>query len=399
MRILHVIPSLAASFGGPPKAAVEMCRELARRGHDVTIYTTAMEADGRGRRTGSFALSAAERFTIKYFRLALPGLFGISPELARTARRTIATFDIVHIHSLYRFPCTAAAIYARRRGVPYIVRPHGTLDPFIFRRHRAAKSMYEALFERRNLEAAAAVHFTTMEEMELARSCGINFRGVVVPLGVAHARGAVERQPREMNRRWPHTQGKKTILYFGRLNFKKGLDLLAQAFGAVARQRADVHLLIAGPDDEGYGRRVRQWLAAQSVLEQVTFTGMLTGAAQDSVLCGADLFVLPSYSENFGLAVVEAMAAGLPVVISDRVNIWREVQQAGAGLITNCEPSEVANAILALLDSQPLRHTAAEAGLRLVRERFTWEAAGQKMIEVYRELAETAGGLAGCEVG
>jgi glycosyltransferase involved in cell wall biosynthesis len=397
MRILHVISSVAPHFGGPSKAVVEMCRELARRGEDIALYTTNMETNGRIAVAWDRALQMADRFEVRYFRLLVPGLFGISPELARALRDTIKTYDIVHIHSLYRFPSTAAAFYARRSRVPYIIRPHGTLDPFIFRRHRALKSIYEALFERRNLEDAAAVHFTSTDEMELAKSSGIKFRGVVIPLGVERDMEGADRAPEELNRLWPRTRGKKTILYFGRLNFKKGLDILARAFGTVARRRDDVHLLIAGPDDEGYGQRVREWLTAEKVLDQTTFAGMLAGPAKNSALHGADLFVLPSYSENFGIAVVEAMAAGLPVVISNRVNIWREVAQAGAGLATNCDAQEVADAILKLLECQTLREATSSAGRRLVDQRFTWRAAGQKTIEVYQDIVNA--GLGGRSLG
>jgi glycosyltransferase involved in cell wall biosynthesis len=392
MRILHVIPSLAPRFGGPPMVVVEMCRELARCGQDVAIYTTDLGMDQDSPPLCTSPFKPPGRLDIRYFPIVIPGLFGVSSELARALRDTIGSYDLVHIHSLYRFSSTAAAYYARRAGVPYIVRPHGTLDPFIFRRRRALKSIYEALFEKRNLEQAAAVHFTTAEELELAKSCGIKCRGVVIPLG-AHRDIASRRGWREeFNRLWPQTQGQQTILYFGRLNFKKGLDILARAFGIVARARDNVQFLIAGPDDEGYGVRVREWLAAEGVLERTTFAGMLSGDAKQTALHGADMFVLASYSENFGLAVVEAMAAGLPVVISDRVNIWREVAQAGAGLVTRCDAQEVARALLRMLDGQALRETASSAGRRLVEQLFSWRAAGQRMIELYRNILDSQNG-------
>jgi glycosyltransferase involved in cell wall biosynthesis len=386
MRILHVIPSLAVRHGGPPKAVTELCLELARRGEEVAIYTT--NIDGRGRLQVPFdrPLRLAEHLEVRYFRVVLPGLFGFSPDFARTLRDTIKDYDIVHVHSLYRFTSTVAARYARQAGLPYIVRPHGTLDPFIFGRHRRMKWIYEALFERRNLEAASAVHFTADEEMRLAQLSGITFHGVVVPLGVNANPCRGERNAGDLNRRWPQTRGRKTILYLGRLNFKKGLDILVRAFGKVARSRDDVHLLIAGPDDEGYGRRVAQWLSTEGVLHKTTFAGMLVGREKMMVLQGADVFVLSSYSENFGMAVVEAMAAGLPVIISNRVNIWREVAQSKAGLVVDCCPEQLAAALSSLLDNSTLRADLSCAGRALAAERFTWAAAGQQMIDVYREI-------------
>jgi glycosyltransferase involved in cell wall biosynthesis len=175
-------------------------------------------------------------------------------------------------------------------------------------------------------------------------------------------------------------------LYLGRLNFKKGLDLLARAFGQLARQHGDVHLLLAGPDDDGYGDTVRQWLANEGVLSRCTFAGMLLGARKLAALRHADVFVLPSYTENFGLALVEAMASGLPVVISNRVNIWREVSAARAGLVVDCDAEEVCRALAAVLADPAGRQAMGVRGRRLVRERFSWEASGERMVEVYRQL-------------
>jgi glycosyltransferase involved in cell wall biosynthesis len=374
--------------------AAELCCELARRGEEVAIYTT--NIDGLDRLDVPFdrPLQIAGPVEVRYFRVTLPGLFGFSPDFARTLRDTITNYDIVHIHSLYRFTSTVAARCARHAGLPYIVRPHGTLDPFIYHRHRRMKSIYEALFERRNLESASAVHFTTAEEMTLAQRSGIDFNGRVVPLGVTIDTGCEERNAAELNRQWPQTYGKKTILYLGRLNFKKGLDILAKAFGIIARHRTDVHLLIAGPDDEGYGRQIVRWLSAEGVLNKCTFTGMLVGQGKMIAMRGADVFVLPSYSENFGIAVVEAMAMGLPVVISNRVNIWREIAEGKAGLVVNCYAPEVATTISSLLDNSALRAELSQAGRALVADRFSWAAAGQKTIDLYHEILASNGKLA-----
>lgn len=386
MRILHVIPSLARRHGGPPKAARELCRELARMGHEVTIYTTDLDGNQRLDVAVDVPIRGEDEVVRWYFATQRSGLYGVSLSLIRALRRNLRSFDVVHIHTLYRFTSTVAAHYSRREGVPYIVRPHGTLDPFLFHRHRVRKRVYEALFENRNLEQAAAVHFTADDEMKLAQSSGLRFRGVVVPNGVDSKPTADRKQLREQSSRdWPATNGKKVILFLGRLTFKKGLDLLAKAFGALARTRSDVHLLLAGPDDEGYGKRVRQWLDDEGVLDRVTFAGMLEGERKEAAFAAADTFVLPSYTENFGIAVVEALAAGTPVIISNRVNIWREISDAHAGLIVNCDANELAQAIATLLDNAELRHDLAEAGKQLVADKFSWPKIAIKMTAIYRD--------------
>jgi glycosyltransferase involved in cell wall biosynthesis len=246
------------------------------------------------------------------------------------------------------------------------------------------KWVYEQLFEWRNLTRAAALHFTTLEEEELTRPLGIPTRGVVVPPGLHVER--YQRAPASgVPPPWPEAQGRRVVLYLGRLNFKKGLDVLTQAFGDLARRRPDVHLVLAGPDDEGYGARVRGWLGEVGALERCTIVGMQVGAAKLAALHGADVFVLPSYSENFGVSVVEAMASGLPVVISDRVNIWREIAGARAGLVVPPDPGAISRALATVLDD-PDRQAMAERGRRLVSERFSWAAAGARMLDVYREI-------------
>ena len=386
LRILHVISSLAPRYGGPSQVCRELCGELARRGQQVTIYTT--DIDGPGREDVPYGRPVwADGAKIRYFPVQTPRRYVVSWPLARALREAVPRHDIVHVHSLYLFPPTVAAHYCRRARVPYLVRPHGTLDPYLYRRHRARKWVYEQLFEWRNLTRAAALHFTTLEEEELTRPLRIPTRGVVVPPGLH-----VERYQREPASGapppWPEARGRRVVLYLGRLNFKKGLDLLTRAFGDLARRRPDVHLVLAGPDDEGYGERVRRWLGEVGALERCTIVGMQVGAAKLAALHGADVFVLPSYSENFGVTVVEAMASGLPVVISDRVNIWREIAAARAGLVVPPDPGAISRALATVLDD-PDREAMAERGRRLVSERFSWTAAGERMLDVYREIVSS----------
>ncbi|HZE20615.1 MAG TPA: glycosyltransferase, partial [Desulfobaccales bacterium] len=349
MKILHVIANLAPRYGGPSQACWAMARAVARLGHEVSIYTT--NQDGPGELAVPVDRPVwREGVEVRYFPIQTPRFWGTSLPLALALRRKIPASDLVHIHSLYLFHDLVAGHWCRHFAVPYLVRPHGTLDPFIYRRHRGRKRLMEYLFEHRNIRRAAALHFTTAAEAELAAPHTFQTPGLVVPLGINFEEFAELPEPGEFRRRYPEIGDQHIILFFGRINFKKGLDILAQAFGAVARRRQDVRLVIAGPDNEGWGDRVRSWLNEQGVLDRTTFTGMLLGPEKLAVLRDANLFVLPSYSENFGLAVIEAMAAGLPVIISDQVNIWQEVQAGGAGRVIPVDSTALAAQILDLLD-------------------------------------------------
>ena len=393
MKILHVIPSLAARDGGPTKVTLEMCRALNRRGHEASIYTT--NADGRGcldvpLRRG-IDVGGVE---VVYFPINGGNYYKVSMAMRQALRENIPRFDVVHAHALYQFPSTAAAWHARRSGVPYVVQPHGCLDPYLYRRRVLRKRLYELVIERRNLAAAAAVHFASAEEMRLAQSLGLPLRGMVVPPGVEFEDGAAA-DSHTADTLWPELAGKTVLLFLSRINFKKGLDILAQAFGQIQRARPDTRLAIAGPDTDGYAAQVRGFLAAAGVLPATLFTGMLLGREKAAILRRASLFLLPSYSENFGVAVVEAMAAGLPVVISDRVNIWQEIAAARAGIAVEAAAGEVAKAALGLLNDPALAAAMGERGRRLARSQFSWFAAGDRLVQLYESTitARAAGTL------
>jgi glycosyltransferase involved in cell wall biosynthesis len=259
------------------------------------------------------------------------------------------------------------------------------------RKSRIKKAVYNFVIEKRNLDEAAAIHYTTQEEMALAhKALRIRAPGVVVPLGVDLDEYATLPPRGTLRACFPEIGDKRIILFLGRLNFTKGLDVLSRAYGRVVRQRTDVHLVIAGPDEDGYGRKVRAWLTEGGVLDRVTFTGMLIGQEKLAAFADADVFVLPSYTENFGMAVVEALACGLPVVISNKVNIWREIAQAEAGLVVNCDSGELAEALLKIMDDTEGLKKLGAHGKILVQERFTWDSVANQMLQVYQTLQSYA---------
>lgn len=387
MKILHVIANLAPRYGGPSKACWEMARAVARLGHEVSIYTTNQD----GPKELAVPLDRPvyrDGVAIRYFPIQPPRFWGTSLPLARALRQKIPAVDLVHLHSLYLFHNLVVGHYCRQYAIPYLMRPQGTLDPFIYRRHRWRKRLMELMFEHRNIRRAAALHFTTAEEAELASPFTFQTPGLVVPLGIDSAELALLPEPGRFRARYPELGDKRIILFFGRVNFKKGLDILVKAFGAVARKREDVHLVIAGPDNEGWGDKVRAWLSEAGLLGRTTFTGMLLGPEKLAVLRDADMFVLPSYSENFGIAVIEAMAAGLPVIISDKVNIWREVQAGGAGQVIPCDPGPLAEQILDLLAQPELARQMGHNGRTLVQEHFQWPRIAQNLAAAYAQIID-----------
>lgn len=373
-----------------------MARSIQELGHQATIYTTNLVGgqllrEIRPQVTDVPVDRAVVRDGVEvwHFKAKFPGRWAFSPSLARALHDHVADFDVVHIHSLYLFPTVAAAFFARQAAIPYLVRPHGSLDPFLWRRGRVKKWPYEVLVERRNLNRAAAIHYTSQDEMEHAAHLKFRARPVVVPLGIDSA--AYDRLPPRgsFRRRFPELGDSPMVLFLGRMTPKKGLDLLVDAFGQLAERFRDLRLVIAGPDD-GMGRTIRGWLDAKGLLGRTTFTGMLIGDAKREVLADADVWVLPSYEENFGFAVLEALASGLPVVTTDRVGIWREIQEAEAGLIVPCDVHALSTAIARFLEDPALREEAGCRARELVRRRFSWRSSAEQMGEVYLQLCAAA---------
>jgi glycosyltransferase involved in cell wall biosynthesis len=385
-RVLHVIQSVAQSYGGPTAAVLGMCRAVRDRGIDAEIFTTNIDVNGfldaplfqRTMFAGVPTTFFPPGLSPRRFRLSLPFARGLAQDAGR--------FDLLHIHSLYNFPALVAAWCCRRLQIPYIIRPHGTLDPYHFRQRRLLKAGYEALIERRNLAAAAAVHFTSDEEMRLAQMTGWTFKGVVAPLGVDVPpipwgdRSLVEN-------RWPRCKGKRIVLFLGRLDEKKGLDLLIAAFANLMRRRPDLHLLIAGPENDDYGLMIRRRVLDLRIEDCVTFAGMVTGETKASAFAAAELFVLPSHSENFGVAVAEAMAAGLPVVVSEHVNLAPRIVAAGAGIAVPLGIADLQAAMAGLLDDPALARETGHMARALAQAEFSWDHAGARLAELYRSIS------------
>jgi len=360
MRILHVIATLDAASGGSAAACIEMADALARRGHRVDIMTTDFSPTEPARLPQRSEPLACRILT---FPVTFPRAWKYSPALAHALSERAREYDLLVIHSLHLFHNLAASRAARRAQRPYIVAPHGLLDPYIRNRSRLKKLPMDLLYQNRALREAAAVHYTSVEEKRISRPFAGDVPAIVIPLGVT----LPDLKPGE-RKAW-------RILFLSRLHEKKGLDLLIPAFAKVKTKIPDAELVVAGPDDGALGRT--QALAARhGVADSVSFPGMLQGAAKDAAFAEASLFVLPSYSENFGIALAEAMAAGVPVVTTDKVNIHDDVRAANAGLVVSCDGEVLAEAMLKILSDRELASSMGRNGRQLAATRYNWDEIG-----------------------
>lgn len=333
MNILQVTPSADPTQGGVMEAVRQTSAVLTQRGHHVEVAS----ADDP-------ACPWLRGFPFVVHALG-PGRSGYqyAPKMLPWLRENAARFGAVIVNGLWQYPGLAVRQALRGTGTPYFVYTHGMLDPWFKRTYplkHLKKSLYWPWGEYRVLRDAQAVLFTCEEEKLLARQSFGLYRTneVVVSLGTAGPTGDAEAQRAAFFGRYPELSGKRLLLFLGRLHVKKGCDLLIEAFARVAEADPALHLVMAGPDQTGWQAELTQRAAALEVGQRITWLGMLTGDLKWGAFYAADVFVLPSHQENFGIAVAEALACGLPVLISDKVNIWREIVEDGAGLVAEDTP-------------------------------------------------------------
>lgn len=376
LRILHVAEKLDAEDGGIAAAVPAMCAALAARGHKVALYATGLSE------TAGVPAGSGKIFDQHLFRRFGP--LSASPGLARALRRA-GDWDIIHIHTVYRFPQAAAAHYARAKGVPYCVQLHGSLAPELFHKpeRRLRKRLYEWAVERRNLARAASLICTSEGERAAIAMPGLRTPCIVIPLGLHLTDYAADADPGGFRRHYG-LGDHPIVLWMGRLVPIKALDVLIEAFAQVARAHPGARLVLAGPDPGDEGTRLRDLVAAKGLTARVLFTGMLDHQDKLSALRAARLFVLPSRTENFGLAALEAMAVGCPVIVSEGVKIAPDITDTGV-VVPVGAPAPLAAAINAMLDddAQCARMSAAAQN---VAARYDWSVVSGLLEEAYRRM-------------
>ncbi|MBI4446464.1 MAG: glycosyltransferase [Acidobacteria bacterium] len=379
-----------------------MGKALAQRGHHVVLYTTDVNGPGTlNPLRGSTRLDVVtnqptftDGYEVWYFPVDWPSRWRCSWPLARRLAKTVRDFDVVHIHTLYAFTSQVAAFFSRRAGVPYLIRFHGTLDPFLRRKSRAKKWLYDALWQKSDIDRAAAIHYTAQDEMELAAPLGFKASGIVVPLGLDLDSYRICPERGEFRSKHLHNWKGPVVLYLGRINFKKGLEVLIDAFAALCAGRRDTCLAIVGhPDPDGYADSIRRRAAASGAADRIFFTGPLFGREKLEALADADIWALPSHTENFGVAVVEAMAMGLPVIVSHNVAIHHEISRSGAGLVVSCDPADVKSALEKLLENPSQRGVMGANGRALVREKYSLQQVGKSLEQAYLNIVQRNGTL------
>lgn len=304
----------------------------------------------------------------------------LSPALRNRFREFFRSCSGVHIHGLWEEHAAITARLASSVNKPYIVAAHGMLDRWALRNKQLKKAIYAGLFERPALAGAACLQALTTEEVQNYRDFGLKNPIALIPHGVDLPERLCEEPFFDL---YPELRGRRLVLFLGRVHYKKGLDILCTAWARLANSFDDAHLVIAGPDFENTRARIEHLAGSLGISRRLTFAGPLAGELKWSALAASRLFVLPSYSEGFSVAILEAMSAGRPVIASTACH-FQEIAQVGAGWVVEPTARELESSLhTALATADSALSELGARGRRLVSERYTWKAVGRQLRELY----------------
>jgi glycosyltransferase involved in cell wall biosynthesis len=337
MNILHVLRTMHPSWGGPVEGVKNLASQATLRGNKVQV--TCLDAEG-----SPWLKDSA--LPIHAVGPAMLNNFGYTRRLDEWLDANISKFDIVVVNGIWMYFSGAVRRAARRAGVPYVVFPHGALDPWFKRTYplkQIKKGAYWALIEHKVFRDAAAVMFTSTEELSSSQGAFWPYEctsklagyGIEDPLAPFSEMQTQPDDRQELMHALPGLRGRPYLLYLARLHPKKGVDLLLKAIATTRHKYRDYAFVLAGPGSEPYVSKIKSLGSRLELDEQLIWAGPLYGKGKWSVMRGAEAYVLPSHQENFGISVVESLACNVPVLITNKVNIWSEIRNAGSGLVEN----------------------------------------------------------------
>jgi glycosyltransferase involved in cell wall biosynthesis len=372
--------------GGPAVVVKGLCALSPREGWDAAVITTSLYCGDDGE---SLFSALSQHIDLMILPLRGPHIFKYAPGAVEAINKAVREADVVHLHTLWN-PLNAIARKACQRfGRKYVLMPHGMLDPYALKQSRWRKEIYFAAIERRNLQAAFRLIFTSAHEQHCAQQ---RFPwlppGEVIPLA-ADCASAISREQgiAVFTGLFPEVTSRRCLLFLGRIHPKKGLERLLKLLPEVSRNHPDVLLVIAGSGEKPYVGRIKRLVRASKLESHVLFTGALTGQAKFGAFACARAFLLPSKQENFGIAVAEAMHMAVPVIISDKVDSWPFVRTANAGFVVEEAHIEAgfAQRVDEILKNPGMAKNLGKQGQGYARKHFTWQRVAKDMASLYEK--------------
>jgi len=392
LKVLHVIPYYfpAFDFGGPVTLVHYLNKALVNKNIDVTVFTTDVGIENIVENNSEVIVDGVK---VNYFKhkgflkfLSRSG-WNLSFELIDSLKKRLRQFDVIHISEVWSYSAAFASYYSLKYKKPYIVSPRGSLYPYTFKKKIWKKLPYYYLFAKKVLEKSSLIQYVTEDEKVQSHNfLKLKTNSAVIPSGIDFSEFSTLPDKEELKNKYPFLKGKKIILFLSRIIWIKGLDILIESFKELVRTRGDLHLLIVGEDSgDGYKEIVKGWVKKHNIENMVTFTGPLSGKDKFMAYTGSDIFVLPSYSENFGMVIIEAMACGIPVVISNKVGLCDKVKECDAGIVINTSPESLTEALKVLIENNQFRLNLSAKG-REFAQHYNIDNIADMMISAYKNI-------------
>ena len=388
MKILVVNTYIGVRSGGLRSGTINLCSALINSGHDVTLYSTDVDAkyEFSGNLRNKFVFFGVSTIIFKTDFCLFGNVF--SRDMICDLKRNISNFDLVLIQSTYQLNSTLASFYCRLKKVPYILRPHGSLDPVLMSRRRTViKKLYVTFFEKKSFCNALAIQYSSIEEMEMTRAVIPNAaRSIIIPEGIDCQKYFSDKKYFGKDF-YPLLSNQKVLIYLGRLHPKKGIELAIQAFASLLSCHINAKFVIIGVGDKSYTRKLLELVSSLKINNDVIFVGQVSEQEKLRFLHSADIYVLPSYGENFGISVVEALASGLPVIVSDKVAISSKLSSLQSAIVVECKHEQFVAAMKLLLLNPALCERLHTIGPSVAQEFFSIETMSRVIDKTLKTLS------------
>jgi glycosyltransferase involved in cell wall biosynthesis len=390
VRVLHVIPSISPARGGTSRAILDMVGALQTQGIDVEIATTNDDGDNL------LDVPLQQRIDYEciptcFFARFSPTIaplreFAISGSFTTWLLQNIDRYDLIHIHALFSYTCTVAMAIARFKQIPYLTTPHGLLCEWSLQQSARKKQIYLKLIERTNLDRSQAIHLTCTQEQNDAIALGLKAPTFVLPLALTTIPEPLPNAAMLLRQQLARPADEIIILFLSRLHYKKGLDYLIPALGKLQQHRFT--LAIAGSGTPEYEAEIQALIAAAGMKDRTQMVGFIEGKQKDLFIQGADLFALTSHSENFGLAVLEALVVGTPVLVTPGVALATIVKDHHLGYVADLDLDAIITVLDRYLSEPDLAKVMGEYARQFVIDNYNWDKIAKDLIQVYQALID-----------
>ncbi|MBG1245363.1 glycosyltransferase [Nostoc sp. NZL] len=385
MKVLHVIPSITKVRGGTSQAVLDMVKALQIINVNAEIATTNDDGDSL------LDVPLCKRIQynhvpVWFFHRFSPNIkalreYAFTGDLTQWLWQNISQYELLHVHALFSYPSTIAMAIARLKNIPYIVTPHGLLCEWSLQQSTRKKQTYLRLIEQANLESSQTIHFTSEKEQQEVSSIGLHKPSFVLPLGISLPTKISDAGQR-LRQQFNISPDEPVILFLSRLHYKKGLEYLIPALSKLTHHRFT--FILAGNGTPDYEAQIESLLVKSGLRDRTLVVGFVEGETKDILMQGSDLFVLTSHSENFAVSVLEALAVGVPVLVTPGVALASVVKQNQLGYVPDLDVAAIAEALEDYLNNAQIAQKMGERARQLISEKYTLEKTALQMQQIYQ---------------